>query len=50
MPRTLLIIPTGHGVGLTSTCLAVVEACERQGVVVSFAKPIAQRGDDEPGG
>lgn len=46
MPRTLLIVPTGHGVGLTSTSLAFVAACERQGVRVGFVKPIAQR--DEP--
>ena len=46
MPRTLLIVPTGHGVGLTSTSLALVAACERQGVAVAFCKPIAQR--DEP--
>lgn len=43
MPRTLLIVPTGHGVGLTSTSLAMVAACERQNVRVGFAKPIAQR-------
>ena len=43
MPRTLLIVPTGHGVGLTSTSLALVAACERQNVRVGFAKPIAQR-------
>jgi len=46
MSRTLLIVPTGHGVGLTSTSLALVAACERQGVAVGFCKPIAQR--DEP--
>jgi len=47
MPRTLLIVPTGHGVGLTSTALALVAACERQNVRVGFAKPIAQRDDVE---
>ncbi|HEX3132672.1 MAG TPA: AAA family ATPase, partial [Planctomycetota bacterium] len=50
MPRTLLIVPTGHGVGLTSTSLALVAACERQNVRVGFAKPIAQRDEAQGAG
>lgn len=42
MTRTLLVVPTGHGVGLTATCLGLVHALERQGVKVGFYKPLAQ--------
>ncbi len=46
MTRTLLVAPTGHRVGLTSTSLGLVAALDRAGVSVGFAKPIAQpRGD-----
>ncbi len=50
MPHTLLIVPTGHGVGLTSASLALVRALDRQGVRVGFCKPIAQQraGDTGP--
>ena len=50
MPHTLLTVPTGHGVGLTSASLALVRALDRQGVRVGFCKPIAQRhvGDRGP--
>jgi phosphate acetyltransferase len=40
--RTLLVAPTGHGVGLTATCLGLVHALDRQGVKVGFYKPLAQ--------
>ncbi|MGZ5405963.1 MAG: phosphate acyltransferase, partial [Nocardioides sp.] len=42
MTRTLLVAPTGHGVGLTATCLGLVHALERLGVKVGFFKPLAQ--------
>ena len=50
MPHTLLTVPTGHGVGLTSASLALVRALDRQGVRVGFCKPIAQQraGDRGP--
>lgn len=50
MRHTLLIVPTGHGVGLTSACLALVRALDRLGVAVGFCKPIAQQraGDAGP--
>jgi phosphate acetyltransferase len=43
MSRTVLVAPTAHRVGLTSTCLGLVTALDRDGVRVGFAKPIAQR-------
>lgn len=42
--RTLLVVPTGHGVGLTSTCLGLVNALQQRGVDVGFYKPLAQPG------
>ena len=46
MPHTLLVAPAGRQVGLTTGCLGLVRALDRQGVRVSFAKPIAARGPD----
>jgi phosphate acetyltransferase len=40
--RTLLVVPTGHGVGLTASCLGLVAALQRQGIDVGFGKPLAQ--------
>ena len=50
MKHTLLLVPTGHGVGLTSASLALVRALDRQGVSVGFCKPIGQQraGDEGP--
>ena len=49
MARTLLVAPTGAGVGLIRTCLGVVRALDRRGVHVAFVKPVAQpRGDGGP--
>ena len=50
MRHTLLVVPASHRAGLTSTCLSLVRAFERQGVPVAFCKPIAQQcvGDDGP--
>jgi phosphate acetyltransferase len=42
MTRTILVAPTAHGSGLTSTCLGLVGALQRQGVDVGFCKPLAQ--------
>lgn len=42
MSRTLLVVPTGHGVGLTVTCLGLVHALQQQGVDVGFYKPLSQ--------
>jgi len=47
--RTVLVVPTGHGVGLTATCLGLVHALDSRGVDVGFLKPLAQpRKDDGP--
>ncbi len=45
MTRTLLVAPTGHGVGLTAVCLGLLEGLEQQGVKVGFYKPLAQPGN-----
>ncbi len=42
MARSLLVVPTGAGVGLARACLGLVRALDRQGVNVAFAKPVAQ--------
>jgi phosphate acetyltransferase len=49
MARSLLVVPTGAGVGLARICLGLVRALDRQGVNVAFVKPVAQpRGDGSP--
>ena len=42
MTRTLLVVPTGHGVGTTATCLGLVNALQQRGVDVGFYKPLGQ--------
>lgn len=42
MSRTIMLIPTGTSVGLTSISLGVIRAMERKGVRLSVFKPIAQ--------
>lgn len=42
MSRILLMVPTGHGVGLTAGSLGLVDALRRDGVDVGFCKPLAQ--------
>ncbi len=49
MRHTLLVVPTGHGVGLTSASLALVRAFDRQGIDVGFCKPIAQQSAGDTG-
>lgn len=50
MPRTIMLIPIGSSVGLTSISLGVLRAMEQKGVRVSFFKPIAQprHGGNQP--
>ncbi|WP_295902496.1 phosphate acetyltransferase [uncultured Vibrio sp.] len=50
MSRTIMLIPTSAGVGLTSVSMGVLRAMEQKGVNVSFYKPIAQprSGKDQP--
>jgi phosphate acetyltransferase len=42
MTRTLLMVPTGAHVGLTSACLGLLRALDERGVRVGFLKPLAQ--------
>ncbi len=42
MSRTIMLIPTGTSVGLTSVSLGVVRSMEQKGVRLSMFKPIAQ--------
>lgn len=42
MSRTIMLIPTGTSVGLTSVSIGVIRAMERKGVRLSVFKPIAQ--------
>jgi phosphate acetyltransferase len=42
MTRTLLMVPTGAHVGLTSACLGLLRALDQRGVRVGYAKPLAQ--------
>lgn len=46
MARTLLVVPTSHGVGLTATRLGLLHALELRGVDVGFLRPLAQRRAD----
>ncbi|MCL2895193.1 phosphate acetyltransferase [Brenneria tiliae] len=50
MSRTIMLIPTGTSVGLTSVSLGVIRAMEQKGVHLSVFKPIAQprSGDNKP--
>ena len=40
--KTILLVPTGEGVGLTSACLGLIYALECQGVRAGFLKPFSQ--------
>ncbi len=46
MAHTLLVAPAGRQVGLTTVCLGLVRALDREGLRVQFVKPIAARGED----
>jgi phosphate acetyltransferase len=49
MTRSILLVPTGPHVGLTSACLGLVRALDERGVRVGFMKPLAQpRADGSP--
>lgn len=45
MPRTLMLVPTNVGVGLTTVALGLVRAIDHHGVQVGFYKPVTQRHD-----
>lgn len=42
MSRTIILIPTTSGVGLTNVSLGLVHALEQKGAKIGFLKPIAQ--------
>ncbi len=42
MSRTIMLIPTGARVGLTSVSLGIIRAIEQKGIPLSLFKPIAQ--------
>ena len=46
MRTTVLVAPAGRGVGLTTACLGIVRALDREGIRVAFAKPVANREPD----
>jgi phosphate acetyltransferase len=43
VPTTILVAPAGRRVGLTTACLGIIRALDRQGLRVAFVKPIANR-------
>jgi phosphate acetyltransferase len=45
MAHTLLVAPAGRQVGLTTVCLGLVRALDREGVRVAFVKPVAARSE-----
>jgi phosphate acetyltransferase len=47
--RTIMLIPVGVGVGVTSVSLGMVRAFERNGLNVNFFKPVAQPRQGEKG-
>jgi len=42
MARTIMLVPVGFGVGLTSVSMGLVHAIERHGIKLNFFKPVAQ--------
>jgi phosphate acetyltransferase len=49
MPQTLLVAPAGRQVGLSTVCLGLVRALDREGIRVAYVRPVAARGDDRSG-
>jgi phosphate acetyltransferase len=49
MPHTLYLVPSGHGVGLTSIALGLVRALDKHGIRVAFFKPIGQHDHGDRG-
>lgn len=45
--KTLLLVPTAEGVGLTSACLGMIQALDCLGIKANFLKPFAQQKDSE---
>jgi len=49
MARTIMLVPVGFGVGLTSVSMGLVHAVERHGIKVNFFKPVAQPASGDVG-
>ncbi|MDR5900971.1 phosphate acetyltransferase [Halomonas icarae] len=48
-PRTLLLVPTGANVGLTSACLGLIRALDTLGLRAGFMRPFRQDDINGPG-
>ncbi|MEM6788814.1 MAG: phosphate acetyltransferase [Myxococcota bacterium] len=46
MTHRLLVVPTAHGVGVTSVCLGILRAIDRLGLRLGFYKPVARHEPD----
>ncbi|AOA59325.1 phosphate acetyltransferase [Acinetobacter larvae] len=46
--KTILVVPTAEGVGLTSACLGLIYALECQGIKAGFLKPFSQERQNGP--
>ena len=44
--KTLLLVPTEAGLGLTTICLELLHALDQQGLRVAFCKPVGQPGGE----
>lgn len=42
MTRRILLVPTGHDTGLSSTCLGLIHALDERGFDAGYVKPLAQ--------
>jgi len=45
--NTILLIPTGEGVGLTSACLGMIYALDCNGIKAGFLKPFSQEDQEQ---
>ncbi len=46
--KTILLVPTGESVGLTSACLGLIYALDCQGIKAGFLKPFSQDAQPAP--
>lgn len=47
MSQSVMLVPVGSGVGLTSVSMGVVRACEQLQYAVAFFKPVAQQAGEQ---
>ena len=48
MTRRILLAPTSHDAGLSSTCLGLIHALDERGIDVGYLKPLAQATNGHP--